>query len=287
MQIVANIFFLSAFYLSFSIGLALIFGTMRVINYTHGEMYMLGAYTIWAINSLLRGTIPSVLIFIIALVVAMTVIGLLGVILQKTVISRLQGNTFSIFMATLGLSYVLQVVMIEVAGPIGKTIIPLFPGIVRIGTVILPIQRLVICGVTLAVVTLLGWFLLRTNLGRAIRATAQNRSGALLQGVDIPRIESITMFLGCALAATSGVLMAGTLNINPFMGGDAIWRSFIIIIVGGIGSLPGAALASVVFGALDTVLTVTNHGQFSAMIDALIMILILAFRPNGLLGVRE
>jgi branched-subunit amino acid ABC-type transport system permease component len=85
----------------------------------------------------------------------------------------------------------------------------------------------------------------------------------------------------------SGVLMAGTLNINPFMGVDAIWRAFIIIIVGGIGSLPGAALASVVFGALDTLLTVSNHGQFAALIDALIMLGILAFRPNGLLGVRE
>ena len=287
MQVVANIGFLSAFYLSFSIGLAMIFGVMRVINYTHGEMYMLGAYTLWGANALLRGVVPAPLIFVLALIAAMALMGALGVVLQKAVVARLGGNTFSIFMATLGLSYILQVVMIKVAGPIGKTILPMFPGIIRFGSAILPIQRLVICAVTIAAVAALGWFLLRTSLGRAIRATAQNRSGALLQGVDIARIETITMFLGCALAAMSGVLMAGTLNINPFMGGDAIWRSFIIIIVGGIGSLPGAALASVVFGALDTLLTVTSHGQFAALIDALIMLVILAFRPNGLLGIRE
>jgi branched-subunit amino acid ABC-type transport system permease component len=260
---------------------------MRVINYTHGEMYMLGAYALWGANTLLRGAIPAPLLFVLTLIVAMVVIGGFGVLLQKLVISRLGGNTFSVFMATLGCSYVIQVVMIEAIGPIGKTIVPMFPGFLRVGTMILPIQRLVICAVTIAAVALLGWFLLRTSLGRAIRATAQNRTGALLQGVNIVQVEAITMFLGSALAAMSGVLMAGTLNINPFMGVDAIWRAFIIIIVGGIGSLPGAALASVVFGALDTLLTVSNHGQFAALIDALIMLGILAFRPNGLLGVRE
>lgn len=273
--------------MSFSIGLALIFGTMRVINYTHGEMFMLGAYTLWGLSVLLKGVVPGPLIFFIAIAVAMALMGLLGVMLQITILARLRGSVFAIFMATLGLSYIIQVIMIEVAGPVGKTVPPLFGGVQRFAGMILPNQRLVLCAVTLLAVGLLAWFLLKTRLGRGIRATAQNATGAVLYGIDIRRIQLLTMFLGCALAAMSGVLMASMVNINPYMGGEAIWRAFIIIIVGGIGSLPGAALAAVLFGALDTMLTSAGYGQYAALVDATIMLLILALRPNGILGVRE
>lgn len=273
--------------MSFSIGLALIFGTMRVINYTHGEMFMLGAYTLWGLSVILKGLVPGPVIFLLAIVLAMLLMGTLGMLLHVTIISRLKNNAFAIFMATLGLSYAIQVIMIQVAGPIGKTVPPMFGGVQRFAGMLLPNQRLVLCVVAILAVALLAWFLLKTRYGRGIRATAQNATGAILYGVDSRRIALLTMFLGCALAAMSGVLMASMVNINPFMGGDAIWRAFIIIIVGGIGSLSGAVLASVLFGALDTVLTTVGYGQYTALLDATIMLAILAFRPNGLLGDRE
>jgi branched-subunit amino acid ABC-type transport system permease component len=128
---------------------------------------------------------------------------------------------------------------------------------------------------------------MRTNVGRAVRATAQNRTGAMLQGISMQRIGLITMLVGSVLAALSGVLMASVQGISPFMGSDAIWRAFIIIIVGGIGSISGAIAAAFMFGTLDTLLTTFGLGNFVAMIDAIIMLLILAFMPSGLLGSRE
>ena len=287
MQIVANIVFLSTFYVSFAVGLALVFGVMRTINFSHGEFYMLGGYALWLTVGLLSGSLPGGLILIIALVVGAGVVGMLGILLQLSIFHRLREHPFSIFMATLGLSYVLQVSVVQTIGPMGRSIPAVFPGFVFFEGMILPIQRLAVFGFTVAMMGGLWFFLMRTNIGRAVRASAQNKTGAMLQGVSMNKVALTTMFVGSALAAMSGVLMSSVLPVSPFMGGDAIWRAFIIIIVGGIGSLSGAVVAAFMFGTIDTLLTSFGAGKFTAMVDALIMLLALSFMPNGILGSRE
>lgn len=287
MQIVANIVFLSTFYVSFAVGLALVFGVMRTINFAHGEFYMLGGYALWLTVGLLSGSLPGGLILVIALVVGAGVVGMLGILLQLSIFHRLREHPFSIFMATLGLSYVLQVSVVQTIGPMGRSIPAVFPGFVFFEGMILPIQRLAVFGFTVAMMGGLWFFLMRTNIGRAVRASAQNKTGAMLQGVSMNKVALTTMFVGSALAAMSGVLMSSVLPVSPFMGGDAIWRAFIIIIVGGIGSLSGAVVAAFMFGTIDTLLTSFGAGKFTAMVDALIMLLALSFMPNGILGSRE
>ena len=287
MQIAANIAFLSMFYVSFAVGLALVFGVMRTINFAHGEFYMLGGYALWLTLGLLSGVLPDELTFIIALCVAAGVVGTLGILAQLSIFRRLRDHPFSIFMATLGLSYVLQVVVVKAIGPMGQSVPAIFPGFVRFEGMILPIQRLVVFGFVVVMISGLWLFLMRTDLGRAVRATAQNKTGAMLQGISMSRMALTTMFIGSALAAISGVLMASVLTIGPFMGGEAIWRAFIIIIVGGIGSLSGTVLAAFLFGTIDTLMTTFGAGKFSAMVDAVIMLLVLSFMPSGLLGARE
>jgi len=287
MQIVANIVFLSTFYVSFAVGLALVFGVMRTINFAHGEFYMLGGYALWLTVGILSGSLPGGLILVIALVVGAGVVGMLGILLQLSIFHRLREHPFSIFMATLGLSYVLQVSVVQTIGPMGRSIPAVFPGFVFFEGMILPIQRLAVFGFTVAMMGGLWFFLMRTNIGRAVRASAQNKTGAMLQGVSMNNVALTTMFVGSALAAMSGVLMSSVLPVSPFMGGDAIWRAFIIIIVGGIGSLSGAVVAAFMFGTIDTLLTSFGAGKFTAMVDALIMLLALSFMPNGILGSRE
>jgi len=287
MKIVANIVFLSTFYVSFAVGLALVFGVMRTINFSHGEFYMLGGYALWLTVGLLSGSLPGGLFLIIALVVGAGVVGMLGILLQLSIFHRLREHPFSIFMATLGLSYVLQVSVVQTIGPMGRSIPAVFPGFVFFEGMILPIQRLAVFGFTVAMMGGLWFFLMRTNIGRAVRASAQNKTGAILQGVSMNKVALTTMFVGSGLAAMSGVLMSSVLPVSPFMGGDAIWRAFIIIIVGGIGSLSGAVVAAFMFGTIDTLLTSFGAGKFTAMVDALIMLLALSFMPNGILGSRE
>lgn len=287
MQIVANSLFLTTFYLSFAIGLSLIFGVMRVVNYAHGEIFMIGGYTLYLITLLLPDLPRGPAVLTVALVCAILIGAAIGAVIYFGLITPLRDRPFSIFMATLGLSYVLQVGVIQAFGPVGRSIPVQVPGIIREGGMILPTQRLVVVCLTLATILALWLFLSRSDLGRAIRASAQNRVGALLQGVSLQRIGLLTMLIGSALSAASGVLMGSLLNVNPFMGGEAIWRAFIVIIVGGIGSLPGAALAAALFGTLDSLLTAFGHGEFVALVDALIMLAILSFLPNGLMGARE
>lgn len=287
MQIIANILFLSTFYMAFSIGLALIFGVMRTINFAYGELFMFGAYGLFAAVTLMQGHLPSPIILFVAFVLGAFIVGLMGGVIQKLLVQPLSERPFSIFMATLGLSYVLQVIMVQSVGSVGRYVPPMFPGIVQFGGMIMPVQRIVVVLVTFGMILALWYFLMRTVTGRAVRAAAQNKTGATLQGISIQRIAFITMMVGCALAAMSGVMMGSVMSINPFMGFEAIWRAFIIIIVGGIGSIPGAVVAAFLFGTLDTLLTSAGYGQFAPMMDAVIMLLILAFRPNGLLGVKE
>lgn len=287
MQIVANSLFLTTFYLSFAIGLSLIFGVMRVVNYAHGEIFMIGGYSLYLVTFLFPELPRGLGVFPVALVCATLIGAAIGAIIYFTLIVPLRDRPFSIFMATLGLSYVLQVGVIKAFGPVGRSIPVQIPGIIREGGMVLPTQRLVVVCLTLLTIFGLWVFLSRSNLGRAIRAAAQNSVGAVLQGVSLNKIGLITMLIGSGLSAASGVLMGSLLNVNPFMGGEAIWRAFIVIIVGGIGSLPGAALAAVLFGTLDSVLTATGHGEFVALVDAVIMLAILSFLPNGVMGVRE
>jgi len=260
---------------------------MRIINFAHGELFMLGGYALWLFLAWTQGWFPKELTFFVALIVAALAVGLLGALIQFTIFRRLRDHPFSIFMATLGLSYVLQVLVVKAIGPMSQSIPAVFGGIVQFGGMVFPIQRLVVVGFTLLMIGGLWVFLMRTKTGRAVRAAAQNRTGAMLQGISMRRIGLITMMVGSSLAALSGVLMGSVQGISPFMGGEAIWRAFIIIIVGGIGSISGSVVAAFLFGTLDTFLTSFGLGKLVAMIDAVIMLLILSFRPNGLLGKRE
>lgn len=287
MQILANAIFLSTFYLSFAAGLTIIFGVMRVVNYAHGEIFMVGGYVLFLTVALLHGILPGPIVLFVALAIAVIAGCLLGTLIYFGLIAPLREQPFSIFMATLGLSYALQVGIIQIFGPVGRSVPVLIPGILRFAGMILPTQRIVVACLTLLMIALLWLVLNQTKIGRAIRAVSQNEIGAMLQGIDLARISLATVLLGSALAACAGVLMGSLLNVSPFMGGEAIWRAFIVIIVGGIGSLPGAALAAVIFGVLDSTLTAAGYGYSVALVDAVIMLAILSFRPNGLLGARD
>jgi branched-subunit amino acid ABC-type transport system permease component len=248
---------------------------------------MLGGYALWLLSGVLSNTIPDGATFIVAMLVGAGVVGILGMLVQLTLFERLKEQPFSIFMATLGLSYVLQVVVVKTIGPMGRSVPAIFPGFIMFEGAILPIQRIVVLGFTALMMAGLWYFLMRTDLGRAVRATAQNKTGAMLQGISMGKIALTTMFVGSALAAISGTLMGSVLMIGPFMGGEALWRAFIIIIVGGIGSLSGTVVAALLFGLIDTLMTTFGAGKFAAMVDAIIMLLVLSFMPNGLLGSRE
>jgi branched-subunit amino acid ABC-type transport system permease component len=282
-QLSINIVTLSSFYALFTVGLALVFGVMKVINFAHGELYMLGGYAVWAIMSI-GGNLPLPVVFILALVIGPLVVGGIGVVIQRGLFRPLQVNPFAGFMASLGLAYVLQVVAAKSFGVVSKSLPTIFPGGISFFGGVIPKQRLVVLAFSVLMMGGLWYFLMRTKAGRAMRATAQNTESALLQGISFSRISALAMGVGAALAAISGSLMGTVINIGPFMGIQAIWKAFIIVIVGGMGSIGGAVVASLLFGTLDSLVMTFGLHRFVIMIDTLIMLIVLAFFPQGILG---
>lgn len=284
MQIALNALSLSAFYTCFALGLALVFGVMRIINFAHGDFYMIGAYAAWLCITLLAPMLGTVPAYLIGCLAAVFVLGVLGLALNAAIVRPLADRPLAIFVATLALSYVLQTVVVQVFGPGGQSVGTPLRGVLRVEGAVLPWQRVTVIGVAAIVVVLLWLFLQRTRTGRAIRAVSQNERGALLQGVNIRAVGALTLALGSLIAGGAGAAMAPIAGVNPFMGVDALWKAFIIIIVGGIGSIWGAVAAAILFGSFDTLISSLGQGRFLALSDAVVMLAVLAVKPSGLFG---
>ncbi|MFB9985780.1 ABC transporter permease [Mesorhizobium kowhaii] len=282
-QVLLNFIALSSFYGLFAVGLALVFGVMKVVNFAHGEFFMLGGYTIWLLLVAFSG-LPPWMVFVAALIIGPIIVGLVGALFEKLIFAPTSQDAFGGFIASLGLSYVLQALVALSFGVVSKSLPVVIPGQLEIGGGILTYQRLVVILCAAVMMTCLWYFLSRTRGGRAVRAASQNRSAALLQGINLKRIRLVTMVIGAGMAGISGVLMASIINVGPYMGLEAIWKAFIVVIVGGLGSISGAIVAAMLFGFIDSFASVVGLSQYIVIIDTVIMLVVLAFFPRGLLG---
>lgn len=287
MQIALNILSLSSFYLCFALGLAVVFGVMRIINFAHGELYMFGAYSAWLTVTLLSDRIGLLPSYLLSFVVAASVAGLCGALIYWSIVRRLSTRPLSIFIATLALSYVLQAMVVELFGPVGQSMPSPIKGVLRLGDALVPWSRVFVFVAICSLSVVLWTFLMRSDLGRSIRAVAQNPRGALLQGVNVSTVAVTTLILGSAIAGIAGAIMAPIAGVSPFMGAAALWKAFIIIIVGGIGSIWGAVAAAFLFGIVDTLMNTMGAGRYLALTNAGIMLFVLSIMPSGLFGQRE
>lgn len=282
-QVIINFLALSAFYGLFSVGLALVFGVMKVVNFAHGEFFMIGGYFVWLLLALMTG-VPPWAVFFIALVVGPILTGIIGIIVERLIFEPTSNNAFGGFIASLGLSYVLQASVALGLGVVSKSLPIMIPGQIEIAGGILTYQRLFVIAGAVVMMAGLWFFLNRTAGGRAVRAVSQNRTAAVLQGIRLRRVSASVMAIGAGMAGVSGVLMGSIINIGPYMGLEAIWKAFIVVIVGGLGSIPGAIVAALLFGFIDSVTSTAGYGQYVIIIDTVIMLAVLAFFPRGLLG---
>lgn len=282
-QLIINFLALSSFYGLFAVGLALVFGVMKVVNFAHGEFFMLGGYGIWLMLAAFPG-LPLWAVFLVALVIGPILVGLVGMVVEAVIFEPTSDDAFGGFIASLGLSYVIQALVALGFGVVSKSLPVMVPGQVEFAGGVLTNQRAIVIAAAIVMSGALWFFLHRSGSGRAIRAASQNRQAALLQGISLRRVRYTTMAIGAGLAGISGVLMASIINIGPYMGLEAIWKAFIVVIVGGLGSIPGAIVAALLFGFIDSVSNVFGLGQYIIIIDTVIMLGVLAFFPRGLLG---
>lgn len=268
-------------YALIALGLSLIFGIMGIVNFAHGEMYMLGGYVAYFMIG------QYGLDFFSAIIGAVIITGLLGMFFEKTIFRPLTTRpkeALTTLIAAVGLAWVLQMLAMVSFGDLDRNVPSTFHGIINMGGVVITKERLVTIIVALGLVALLNFFLLRTRLGSAIRAVAQDKEAAALQGIRVTRISALAFGIGCALAGSAGALMAPIFFISPFLGGEVILKAFLVVILGGMGSIPGALLGGLVLGFIESFGSLFFTVPTVSAITFILIIFVLIIKPQGLLS---
>ena len=282
LQTIVNAVYAASYMSLIAVGLVLIFGVMGVINFAHGELYMAGAYVVVALYA--QAGMP----FLLAVVLGMVFVGLLGILMEFSLFSPLRTNPLGGLIASIGFLLILQTIAVLGFGvrmahipPPTQDKIELFTG------VILTHQRLLVIVASIVLLGALYLFLHRTKFGWAMRACAQDREAAALQGISLTQVSRMAMFIGAALAGVAGALTAPLVSPTPYMGHSVIVTAFIIIIVGGIGQLEGAIVAAILYAFVHTFVTTFFDGVIADITGLLLMLLVLVVKPTGLFGAKD
>lgn len=267
-----------------AVGLSLVFGVMRVVNVAHGEFFMLGAVVAWFVTTALPG--HETLGFIASLLVAPLVVASVAMLADRLVLKRLHYDPQATIVATIGLLYILQQAALTFYGPEARPVAA--PFIWRIQTPWFGYSGYKLFVVAAAVMILLAvWALMtRSKAGLIMRATQVDRQTAQAFGIDIDRVYARTFALGAALAAVAAVLVVPIQQAHYLMGSDPLLLSFIVVIIGGLGSLRGTFVAALIIGLGDGVISMFFSPTLAKIIATLLVALVLVFRPQGLFGAR-
>jgi branched-chain amino acid transport system permease protein len=277
-QALTNGLIIGLLYLLMAIGFTLVFGVMRVVNFAHGEFYMLGAFLAYVCVTRLQ------LPFLAAVLATFAVTLVAGWIIEVLVLKGFRGNELNGMISTIGLAMVLQNGALLVFGPDPQSMPPVAEGVVSLGPIVLPMSRLYVVAFSIAVLVLLYLFLMHSKGGRALRAVVQDTEIASAQGIRSHLMYPLGFGIGVALAAVAGALMAPVFSVSPSIGSTPLLKAFIVVILGGLGSIPGAALASLLLGVVESAANTFMSSSMSDMLLFGFVILMLIFRPSGLLG---
>lgn len=266
-------------------GLTLIFGVMRVINIAHGAFLIFSAYiSYWMFTAF--GLDPFL-----SVIVSVPVLFLIGLVFQRYILSRVKGDPGLGVLLTFAMALTLEGVMGSLWESTGRSVRTDYTSKVlalELGDLTLRLPWVRMAGLAAAVLALAGVFLLlrRTDLGRAIRATIQNRAAAQLMGVNVERVQAMTFGIGLATVAAGGALFSLIWTFNSGSHEEWISKMLSIIVLGGMGSLPGTFLAAIIMGVVESVASVVMTAYLSPIVFYLILFITLIFRPQGLLGVK-
>ena len=283
---------LSSIILLTSLGLAITFGLMRVINMAHGEFVMIGAYMTYVTQQMFSAFLPSSMrdwYYIAALPLAFAATFLLGVVLEKLVISRLYGREIDSLLATWGISLILQQAARSIFGAQGVNVnAPKFlSGGLTVAGCTFSYNRLFILGLVLVCLGGVGLLMYRTAFGRQVRAVMQNRPMAQCMGINSRRVDSLTFSLGSGLAGLAGCSLALLGSIDATVGQNYIVNSFMAVVLGGVGRLLGTVVGSTAIGGASIFAENYTSATIAKAIVLLLVIVFLQKRPQGLFTIRS
>ncbi len=264
-----------------AVGLTLVFGILGILNFAHGELYMLGAYGILlSMDRLGFGYGLSIAVTIGAVV-------LVGAAMKWLVIDPLmRTNALNTLLGTFALSLLLHNGVHLTVGPAPQRIVTPFSDLVELGPVVLTEQKALVLVAGGAVLFLLALFLRWTSIGRLMRSTSQNRHAAAILGINVRAVENFTFALGMALAAIAGVLLGPLTQATPDMGASVVIKAFAVIVLGGMGSVPGAIAGGLLLGVAEALAAGYVSTAWRDGLAFFVLLAVLLVRPSGIFGVR-
>jgi len=267
-----------------AVGLSLVFGVMRVVNVAHGEFFMLGAVLAWWVTSLVGG--HPVYGFVLALILVPLAVGAIATGADALVLKRLNYDPETTIVATIGMLYIIQQTVLMTYGADARPVEAPFNIRIYFPWFGYSAYKLFVIGA--AITMLLGvWVVMtRTRIGLVLRATQLDRETAQAFGIPVALVYRLVFGLGAGLAAMAAVLIVPIQQAHYLMGGDPLLLSFIVVIIGGLGSLTGTVVAAVLIGMSDGIISVFFSPTLAKIIATLLVAFVLVFRPNGLFGSR-
>lgn len=278
-QQVFNGIMLGSTYAIVALGLTMVFGILHVPNFAHGQMYMLGAYVCFFLITVFGFAYWP------ALALSAIVLALAGVVLEYLVFRPVRdAGGVTPFIAALGALIILENAVVVLWGPEGHRIPNPYPDIIDAFGITMSTQRLLVIGVAVLLIIILQIFIKKTTLGNTIQAVAQNREGATLMGINVNLVSALTFAISTGLAAIAACLVAPIFMISPSMGSMVGMKAFVIVILGGLGSIPGAIVGGLILGLIEAI----GGGYLSAAYKDVFgfgaLVLILSLKPTGLFG---
>jgi branched-chain amino acid transport system permease protein len=269
---------LAGIYILIALGLTLIMSIMNILQFAHGEVYMIGAFIIYFF--IVRLGINAIL----AIFISMILTGILGFLLERFIFRYFLNKFMPVICAGIGLMLILQTSVVLGFGLQTKHIPCFFPGTLSILGMRVGNDRLMAVLAGIVLTSILFIFLKRSKFGQAIVATAQHREGAVLQGINPNIMYSIVMVIGSALAAVAGGVAGSIFILDPFMGATALMKGITIIVLGGMGSLLGVIVGGIILGLCDGIISVLLGSGAATIAPLILVIFILIIKPEGLFG---
>jgi len=264
-------------YVLLALGLTVIFSMMNVLNLAHGEFYMLGAFTVFYMNGLLKVN------YFLALAMSVVVVAVMGIFFERIFFRPARGEVVPTVIVGIGLMWLLQTAAQLLFGAQPRGMKEVFQGSVSFLNINISDSRIAAGIISILLVAGVYLFIYKTKQGKAMQAVAQDREAAMSLGIDVGKIGTLGFALGCGLAGAAGGLMAPIFFIEPTMGTTTLIKSLCVIILGGVGSIPGAALGGIILGIIESY-GQTFLGYSATTFPFLIILFILVFKRTGLMG---
>ena len=285
LQILLTALQIGAIYVLFSLGLTLIFGVMRVVNFAHGQFFTLAALLVAVIDPwLVRQGWSGPLAYLVAMAGGVGAAIVVGAIVYRFGFRYFQRDLTGSFILSVGLVLLSEGVFLDVFGGAVRVVPPIIRGDLQIVGVTVAAQRLVLAAVAVAATALLYWVLAATRFGRAMRAVAIDHEAAMLQGIPCERIAFQGFLIATTLGAVAGAIIAPISAVTPVLGADYLVKGFIAVIIGGLGSVPGAILGSLFIALIESVGGFLFDPSIANMAIFVLVMVVLMVRPSGLLG---